>query len=271
VHAESYARQIEALLDGEERTRVLNAARTMPIITRMREWVLSNSDTVTRKVTAGKRLAVAAAIEGVLFSGSFAALQWLREQNLLPGITNANEFIARDEGHHTCFSCYLIRSRLRHKPSNNEIKELFSGVIDIIDEFVDVSLPVNLIGINSSSMKAYVRYRVDCVVAEMGYTILYYRVPNPFGFMDKFNLNAVSKTNFFEKLVTGYQNPTKPEQTKLAIDQTPDDDGDVSADEDDVNAAPYAAAAAAAHVARPQPHRNTSSLAIDDGSDEDDD
>lgn len=217
VHAEGYSLQIEAVMDGDEREAVLNAVRTMPIIARMRAWVLRWFD---RRLDVGERLVAFAAVEGVLFSASFSALQWLRELNLLPGITDFNSFIVRDEGIHTLFTCLLVRRYLRAKPPQKRAEAIFSSVVEVLDAFVTESLPVRLIGMNDELMKQYVRFQADCVLIDMDYAPLY-RVENPFKFMDKMTLNEVAKVNFFENRPTQYQNVTRAGQAKLALDESP--------------------------------------------------
>jgi ribonucleotide reductase beta subunit family protein with ferritin-like domain len=220
THAESYALQIECVMSGEERETVLNAVRTMPIIAKMRAWVLRWFDPA---IPIGERLVAFGAVEGVLFQASFAALQWLRERNILPGITSANSFIARDEGVHTDFSCLLVRRYLADRPSPQRVESIFRSVIGLIDEFVKESLPVRLIGMNADLMSQYVRFQADHVVVGMGYPAVF-RATNPFQFMDKLTLNDVSKTNFFEARPTQYQTATKEGSVRFAIDNSADDD-----------------------------------------------
>jgi ribonucleotide reductase beta subunit family protein with ferritin-like domain len=220
VHAESYSLQIEAVMDGEERDAVLNAAGSMPVIARMRDWVLQWFDRERHDI--GERLVAFAAVEGVLFSASFSALQWLRELNLLPGITDFNSFIVRDEGVHTMFTSLLVRDFLRNPPPEARAHEIFRGVVDLLDEFVEESLPVRLIGMNAALMKQYVRFQADCVLLGMGYAAKY-RAGNPFRFMDKLSLNDVAKTNFFEARPTQYQNVSRVGQSRLTLDDSPVD------------------------------------------------
>ena len=220
AHAESYSLQIECLMDGEERDAVLNAARTMPIIARMHEWVLRWFD---HRFDIGERLIAFAAVEGVLFSASFSALQWLRELNILPGVTDFNSFIARDEGIHTLFTCRLVRENLRVKPPQKHAEAIFSSVIEVLDSFVSESLPVRLLGMNTDLMMEYTRFQADCVLIEMGYAPMY-RGKNPFKFMDKLSMNKEVKTNFFEHRGSAYQNASKSGQSTLALDETPIDE-----------------------------------------------
>lgn len=53
------------------------------------------------------RLVAFACVEGIFFSGSFAAIFWLKKRGLMPGLTFSNELISRDEGTHTvCLSLH---------------------------------------------------------------------------------------------------------------------------------------------------------------------
>ena len=217
THAESYSLQIEAVMSGAEREAVLNAARTMPVIARMRDWVMRWFD--RRAHGVGERLVAFAAVEGVLFSASFSALQWLRELNLLPGITDFNSFIVRDEGIHTLFTCHLVRAHLRAKPPQAAAEAIFGEVVAVLDSFVSESLPVRLIGMNDELMAQYVRFQADAVLKRMGYAPLY-GVENPFTFMDKLALNEVAKSNFFEVASTQYQNVSRAGQAALGVDDS---------------------------------------------------
>jgi ribonucleotide reductase beta subunit family protein with ferritin-like domain len=220
VHAESYGLQIEALLEGEERDTVLNAVRTLPAVGHMRAWVLRWFDAA---LPLGERLVAWAAVEGVLFSASFSGIQWLREKNALPGVTQFNEFIVRDEGLHTRHTCLLVRSYLLARPSPARVHAIFRSIVEVIDAFVDASLPVRLAGMNADLMKQYVRFQADCVIADMGFVPLS-NVANPFPFMTKLVLNEVAKTNFFEHTPTQYQNVTTAGAVRLALDTSPVDD-----------------------------------------------
>ena len=216
IHTEGYGLQIEAVIENEdERERIFNSARTMPIIARMKEWVTKWFD---RGLSIGERLIAFAAVEGVLFSASFSSIQWLRELRLLPGVTAFNEFIVRDENVHTEFSCMLVTKYLKEQPSQEVAHAIFDEVIYIIDDFISESISVSLIGLSVEDMKQYVRYQTDRVLEMLEYDAKF-NVANPFPFMDKLLLNDVSKTNFFEGRPTQYQMITKKEQSAFSIDE----------------------------------------------------
>lgn len=68
-------------------------------------------------------------------------------------------------------------------------------------QFLSESLPVELIGMNSSLMKLYMEFVADRLLFSLGVPKLY-NSTNPFDWMDMISLQG--KTNFFEKRVGEY-------------------------------------------------------------------
>lgn len=61
-----------------------------------------------------------AAVEGIFFSGSFAAIFWLKKRGLMPGLTFSNELISRDE-----VMCHVLRTLWGGKRVSRGRAELF--------------------------------------------------------------------------------------------------------------------------------------------------
>lgn len=68
--------------------------------------------------------------------------------------------------------------------------------------FVSESLPVELIGMNSSLMSQYIKFVADHLLFALGVPKLW-KVQNPFEWMEMISLQG--KTNFFEKRVGEYR------------------------------------------------------------------
>ncbi|KAI5091828.1 ribonucleoside-diphosphate reductase subunit M2 B, partial [Silurus meridionalis] len=149
----------------------------------------------------GERLVAFAAVEGIFFSGSFAAIYWLKKRGLMPGLTYSNELISRDEGLHCNFAC-LMYSHLVKKPCADRVKDIIVNAVGIEQEFLTDALPVDLIGINSSLMNKYIEFVADRLLTDLGIPKVY-EAENPFDFMEFISLEG--KTNFFEKRVAEYQ------------------------------------------------------------------
>ncbi|XP_026862142.2 ribonucleoside-diphosphate reductase subunit M2 B [Electrophorus electricus] len=200
VHSEMYSMLINTYIkDLKERDYLFNAIETMPCVKRKADWALQwISDTHS---TFGERLVAFAAVEGIFFSGSFAAIYWLKKRGLMPGLTYSNELISRDEGLHCNFAC-LMYSYLVKKPPADRVRDIITKAVSIEQEFLTEALPVNLIGINCLLMKQYIEFVADRLLTDLQMPKVY-QAENPFDFMESISLEG--KTNFFEKRVAEYQ------------------------------------------------------------------
>ena len=200
VHSEMYSLLIDTYVrDSDERYKLFHAIDTLPCVAKKAQWALQwiQSDTAT----IAERILAFSAVEGIFFSGSFAAIFWLKKRGLMPGLTFSNELISRDEGLHTDFAC-LIYNHLKHKPTPEKVYQIIRDAVDIEIYFLTEALPVRLIGMNAELMGEYIKFVADRLLVALGYE-KYYKVKNPFDFME--NISLQGKTNFFEKRVGEYQ------------------------------------------------------------------
>lgn len=214
VHSESYAQQVAAVFPDEaERARVIRAVETMPVIAKLRDWAHKWMDPA---LPLGVRLTGWAMFEGVLFQGQFMGLQLLKSRGLLPGVTMLNEFIGRDEGLHCAAACFLVRSRIKHKPSVEQFHQIVREVVDLYDEFSGCAIararaaeglppdaPCPVMHISEGQMREYIRHIADVVTITAGYPKIY-NAKNPYPEAAKQSLNEVCKANFFEHESTQY-------------------------------------------------------------------
>jgi len=212
IHSEMYSLLIDTYVkEPEERERLFNAIETVPAVKKKADWALRwiNSD----NASYGERVVAFASVEGIFFSGSFAAIFWLKKRGLMPGLTFSNELISRDEGLHTDFACLMFR-HLVNKPSPAKVLEIVKNAVEIECEFLTEALPVALIGMNCDLMVQYIKFVADRLLVELNCEKVY-KVENPFDFME--NISLEGKTNFFEKKVGEYQKSgvmnTKEERT----------------------------------------------------------
>ena len=134
VHSETYSLLIETYIrDPQEQEYYFNAIKTITSIQHKAEWALRwISD---KRSTFAERLVAFAAVEGIFFSGSFAAIFWLKKRGLMPGLTFSNELISRDEGMHTDFACLLFL-HLRRKPHPRTVSRIITEAVQIEKEFM---------------------------------------------------------------------------------------------------------------------------------------
>lgn len=200
VHSEMYSLLIDTYIkDATERDMLFNAIETLPCVKRKADWALNWIG--DKSASFGERIIAFAAVEGIFFSGSFAAVFWLKKRNLMPGLTFSNELISRDEGLHCDFAC-LMFSHLVNKTSEERVIEIIKEAVVIEQEFLTEALPVALIGMNCQLMKQYIEFVADRLLVELKCPKIY-NSENPFDFMEHISLEG--KTNFFEKRVGEYQ------------------------------------------------------------------
>ncbi len=199
VHSETYSLLIDTYItDPAEKHKLFHAIDTIPAVQKKAEWALKWVSSPHFQ----ERLIAFAAVEGIFFSGSFCSIFWLKKRGLMPGLSFSNELISRDEGMHTDFAVLLHNKYLANKVSEERIKEIITGALEIEKEFITESLPVRLIGMNQDLMKQYLEFVADRLLVDLGCSKVY-GVENPFDFMQ--NISLQGKTNFFEKRVGEYQ------------------------------------------------------------------
>ena len=200
IHSETYSLMIDTYIkDSQEKSFLLNAIENIPCINKKASWAIKWIN--DENSSFAQRLIAFACVEGIFFSGSFCAIYWLKERNLMPGLCLSNDFISRDEGLHCDFAC-LLYSMLKNKLDYEIIEEMIGEVVEIETEFITDSLPCRLIGMNNELMKEYIKFVADRLVRDLGYENIY-NVKNPFSFME--NISLEGKTNFFEERVSQYK------------------------------------------------------------------
>merc|ERR1719235_1371742 len=128
IHSETYSLLIEQYIkDPVEKDQVFDAMHTMPPVQAKAEWALQ---WMNGENCFAERIVAFAAVEGILFSGSFCAIYWLKKRGLMPGLTFSNELISRDEGLHTEFAC-LLYTMLQNKLPDEVIHAMIKGAVDV--------------------------------------------------------------------------------------------------------------------------------------------
>jgi len=199
IHSETYSLLIEQYIrDPAEKDKVLNAIHTMPAVEQKAKWAVQ---WMNDENSFAERIVAFAAVEGILFSGSFCAIYWLKKRGLMPGLTFSNELISRDEGLHAEFAC-LVYSMLQNKLPDAIVHDMIRGAVAAEREFICEALPCDLIGMNNEMMTKYIEFVADRLLASLGHPKIFGSA-NPFDWMELISLQG--KTNFFEKRVGEYQ------------------------------------------------------------------
>merc|ERR1712134_80911 len=199
IHSETYSLLIEQYIrDPAEKERVFDAIHTMPPVAEKAKWAIQ---WMNNENSFAERIVAFAAVEGILFSGSFCAIYWLKKRGLMPGLTFSNELISRDEGLHAEFAC-LLYGMLQHKLPEHVVHDIIRGAVNAERRFICDALSCDLIGMNNELMTKYIEFVADRLLAALGHPKIF-GASNPFDWMELISLQG--KTNFFEKRVGEYQ------------------------------------------------------------------
>lgn len=221
IHGEVYSDMlINIIKDSEERIKLFNAMKTIESVKKMTDWALK---WISSTKSIGHRLIAFAIIEGVFFSGAFAAIFWLKKTRgdgklFMEGLIKSNRFISRDEGLHLNFACALY-SFIIKRVSVDEVCELVNEALVISNEFCKDTIRVDMIGMNLEMMTNYIKYMCDYVLVSLGYEKMYFTT-NPFDFMDTIGLD--NKDNVFENRTDAYQSANNDDTANWVF--TIDDD-----------------------------------------------
>ena len=74
--------------DPVERDSIFDAIHTMPAVEEEARWAVQWMNVEN---SFAERVVAFTCVEGILFSGSFCAIYWLKRRGLMPGLTFSNE------------------------------------------------------------------------------------------------------------------------------------------------------------------------------------
>lgn len=204
IHSESYSLMLDNLVsDSTEREFLFNSIKNVESIKVISDWAFKWID---NDLPFSNRVIAFCVVEGVLFSGAFASIFWIKRfksngKLFLSGLIKSNEFISRDEGLHVQFGVEIFKL-LKNKPDTQDVYKIIEEGVEICKVFYTDALPIRLLGMNEDNMIDYIMYVADRLLVDLGYNKKYNK-PNPFSFMETIGMQT--KTNFFESRPTEYQ------------------------------------------------------------------
>lgn len=220
VHNETYSLMIESLInDEEEKNKIFDSLNNFDIIKEINNWGLKYSE---GKVPISIKVLVFLCFEGIMFSGAFSLIFWIKKfcsnniGQFMNGFTKSNELISRDEGIHVEFGIKVFNKlNANREIPNYQIMTIILECVSLTKKFNTEVLLSREIGLNLNLLNEYTEYMADRIMVEIGLT-KYFKTANPFTFMD--TIGMVQKTNFHESRPTEYQKPMDTKSFELYDD-----------------------------------------------------
>ena len=199
IHGHTYSLLIDSYIkDPDEKNNLFRGIENFACIKKKSDW--AQKWIADKRSSFASRLIAFACVEGIMFSGAFCSIFWLKKRGLMPGLTFSNELISRDEALHAEFAI-LLYSKLNKKSSKNKVYEIIKEAVEIETEFICDALSCRLIGMNSELMTQYIQFVADRLSMQLGYDKIY-NASNPFSWMEL--ISVEQKVSFFEAKVSQY-------------------------------------------------------------------
>lgn len=192
----------ELITDQDKLLHFKNAVSEIPAVNQKAIWAIRYID--DKESSFLIRLIAFAILEGIFFSGSFCAIFWLGERNVMRGLVQSNKFISRDEHLHYKFAIALfkkLRDTEGYTIDSTIIKKMIVEAVEIEVQFINESISCNMVGMNPTLMSQYIQFVADTLMTDIDLDPIY-GTTNPFSFM--VNLGLADKSNFFESVESVY-------------------------------------------------------------------
>ena len=168
--------------------------------------------------TDPRRIIYMIVVEGLLFSGNFVLIFWLRTLNLMKQTAKLNEYIARDEGLHRDACIHLLTKYVKPYASidNELIYDIVNEGVQVAKAFMDHSItrPMRN-GLTVGKTHDFIEFIANHMLKSLGLDARYSVHTNPIPFMEAISLQG--KTNIHEERKTEYQSSTETAGTLKII------------------------------------------------------
>jgi len=180
--------------DDEECEKLWKALIPSPAVQKKakfaRKWLNSGDTCYSERVVAF------AVMQRIFFSGSFAAIFWLKKRDVMREMTSANDLIFKMSDFRTEFARTVLFPSLVKKPDKEKVLEIVKEAVDIECEIFKDALPVALIGMKADVMTQYIQFEADRLLGELGQD-KYYDAVNPLLQIQIINTNKRRKREAF--------------------------------------------------------------------------
>jgi ribonucleotide reductase beta subunit family protein with ferritin-like domain len=174
----------------------------MPIIAKLASYITA----IAKSDSLPEILIKQACVEGLFFQGCFYVIYWLQDRGLMPGLSESNERIDKDETIHTLFGLYMSTIvKSEYRLTDATIHAIFAEAVDVAIEFIAEILPEPLPEINAEMMTEFIQHEADKLLQFIDVAPLFNKVHNS-PFMVKRKM--LSHTNIFERKAVDYMKTT---------------------------------------------------------------
>ena len=154
THTEAYSVFLNSFLNTTEQEQVFKEIEAFPGTTAREGWIKkwTNSSSFAEKLVA------LAAAKSIFSYSSFAALFWIKNCGLMPGLSYTYEVIYRDKALHRDFATLLFNNHLLEDISDEKVHQIIDEALAIEKDIIFNFLPLDLIGLTQKALDEYLEY-----------------------------------------------------------------------------------------------------------------
>jgi ribonucleoside-diphosphate reductase beta chain len=205
THTEAYGICLNSFLTSTEQEEVFKEVLNFPATTKREDWISKwpNSNSFSEKLVA---LATA---KSIFSYGGFAAIFWIKNCGLMPGLSYTYEMIYRDKALHRDFATQLFRNHLSEDISDKKVFQIISEAVAIEKEVIANFLPLDLIGLKPKSLNDYLDYESNRLFTDL--------------MVDKiWDTEEAAKENLLEKRAKDFTSSSKSDEKFSKISKNTD-------------------------------------------------
>ncbi len=163
THTETYGIFLNSFLNSTEQDQIFKEIEAFPATAAREEWIKkwTNSPSFAEKLVA---LATAKSIFS--YSG-FAAIFWIKNCGLMPGLSYTYEMIYRDKALHRDFATHLFRDHLLENISDKKVQQIIGEAVAIEKQVIFNFLPLELIGLTAKALNEYLDYESNRLFTDL--------------------------------------------------------------------------------------------------------
>ncbi|KAI6156662.1 ribonucleotide reductase small subunit, partial [Pisolithus tinctorius] len=177
IHCENYSLLMKTFLDCTVPPHTsFENLENIPWLKQKREWTRQHLSPHTSSFS--ECVITFIAENGIIFMSSFTAVFWLKQHNLLPGLSFAFELTYQDLWLHIQFASHLF-SLLQQHPHPCIIEQIINEAVQLELELLSNAIPINTFGINPKLMSEFIQFLANDPLLSLGHSKLYHAV-NPF-------------------------------------------------------------------------------------------
>lgn len=163
THTEAYGICVNAFLTTSEQEQTFKEINTFPATAAREEWIKK----WTNSPSFAEKLVAIATAKSIFSYGSFAAIFWIKNCGLMPGLSYTYEMIYRDKALHRDFAIQLFRDHLLEGISDKRIQQIIGEAVAIEKEVISNFLPLDLIGLKAKSLNEYLEYESNRLFTDL--------------------------------------------------------------------------------------------------------